>query len=157
MMDLVIQAFDAVIQREVAEADEVREEIKRRGTYWAGDEIWKLRRQVKTLRKRLAELEGGSQVARCAGRRRAREPTLTLKPQPSACRSSMARMRLPCRDTRQAVVSSVCGLACRSDRRTDLCGLCLGMVRDRSPAPLFSGCVYAPHFHRPTKQIMIAA
>jgi hypothetical protein len=60
MKDLVIQAFDAVIQREIAEADEVRAEIRRRGTYWAGDEIWKLRREVKALRKRLAEHDGGS-------------------------------------------------------------------------------------------------
>jgi len=63
MKDLVIQAFDAVIQREIAEADEVREEIRRRGTHWAGDEIWKLRRQVSALRKRLAEHaehDGGS-------------------------------------------------------------------------------------------------
>jgi hypothetical protein len=39
MRDLIIEAFDNVIKREIAEADEVREEIKRRGTYWAGDEI----------------------------------------------------------------------------------------------------------------------
>src|SRR5690349_21208103 len=38
---LIIEAFDNVIKRELAEADEVREKIKRRGTYWAGDEIWK--------------------------------------------------------------------------------------------------------------------
>jgi hypothetical protein len=54
---LIIDAFNAVIDREIAEANEVREEIKRRGTYWAGDEIWKLRRQVASLRKRLAEAE----------------------------------------------------------------------------------------------------
>jgi hypothetical protein len=51
MRDMIIEAFDNVIRREIAEADEVREEIKRRGTYWAGDEIWKLRRQVRALRK----------------------------------------------------------------------------------------------------------
>jgi hypothetical protein len=39
----------------------VREEMKRRGTYWAGDEIWKLRRQVKALRERLSEHDGGTQ------------------------------------------------------------------------------------------------
>jgi hypothetical protein len=55
MKDLIIQAFDTVIQRELAEEAEVREEIKRRGTYWAGDEIWKLRRQVKAPRKQLGE------------------------------------------------------------------------------------------------------
>ena len=60
MKDLVIQAFDAVLQREMAEADEVREEIRRRRTYWTGDETWKLRRQVQALRKRLAEHDGGA-------------------------------------------------------------------------------------------------
>ena len=58
MKDLIVQSFDNIIKREIAEADEVREEIKRRGTYWAGDEIWKLRRQVAALRKRLSEHEG---------------------------------------------------------------------------------------------------
>jgi hypothetical protein len=52
---LFMQALDAVIKRESAEADEVRGEIKARGTYWAADEIWKLRRQVAALRKRLAD------------------------------------------------------------------------------------------------------
>lgn len=47
MRDLILEAFDNLIRREIAGAGEVREEIKRRGTYWAGDEIWKLRRQVK--------------------------------------------------------------------------------------------------------------
>jgi hypothetical protein len=51
----IIHAIDNVIKREIAEADEVREEIKRGGTHWASDEIWKLRRQVAALRKRLAE------------------------------------------------------------------------------------------------------
>jgi hypothetical protein len=50
---LIIDAFTSVIDREHAEQAEVRDEIKRRGTYWAGDEIWKLRRQVKSLRKKL--------------------------------------------------------------------------------------------------------
>jgi hypothetical protein len=52
---LIVRAFDNVIKREIAEADELREEIKRRGTYWAGNEIWKLRRQVASLRKQLQE------------------------------------------------------------------------------------------------------
>ena len=52
---LIVDAFKAVIDREIAEANEVRDEIKRRGTYWAGEEIWKLRRQVAALRKRVAE------------------------------------------------------------------------------------------------------
>jgi ubiquinone biosynthesis protein UbiJ len=53
----IIQALDNVIKREIAEADAVRAEIKTRGTYWAGDEIWKLRRQVAALRARVVELE----------------------------------------------------------------------------------------------------
>jgi hypothetical protein len=57
MKDLVIQAFDAVIQREVAEEAEVRDEIKECGTVWAAREIWRLRRQVKALRRRLSEIE----------------------------------------------------------------------------------------------------
>ena len=58
MGDLIVEAFNNLIKREIGEADEVREEIKRRGTYWAGDEIWKLRREVKALRKRLSEHDG---------------------------------------------------------------------------------------------------
>ena len=58
MGDLIVEAFNNLIKREIGEADEVREEIKRRGTYWAGDEIWKLRRQVAALRKRLSEHDG---------------------------------------------------------------------------------------------------
>jgi hypothetical protein len=51
MRDLILEAFKSVIDRELAEEAEVREEIKKRGTYWAASEIWKLRRQVKSLRK----------------------------------------------------------------------------------------------------------
>jgi hypothetical protein len=58
MKDLVIQAFDAVIQRELAEQAEVRDEIKQRGTVWAASEIWKLRRQVRSLRKQFSEHGG---------------------------------------------------------------------------------------------------
>ncbi|MBB4383128.1 hypothetical protein [Bradyrhizobium sp. SBR1B] len=57
MRNLIIEALDNVIRREIAEADDVRKEIAQRGAYWAGDEIWKLRRQVAALRKRIAELE----------------------------------------------------------------------------------------------------
>ena len=57
---IIMQALDNIIKREIAEADEVRREIKDKGTYWAGDEIWKLRRQVDALRKRLAEIERGN-------------------------------------------------------------------------------------------------
>jgi hypothetical protein len=55
MKDLIIRAFDAVIQRELAEEAEVREEIRQRGTWAAARELWTLRRQVKSLRKRLDE------------------------------------------------------------------------------------------------------
>ena len=54
----IVKAFDAVIKREQAEAALVREEVVSRGTNWAGDEIWTLRRQVAALRKRLAEDKG---------------------------------------------------------------------------------------------------
>ncbi|MEY9880618.1 hypothetical protein [Bradyrhizobium sp. USDA 329] len=57
MRDLIVEAFDSVIRREIAEADDVRKEIAQRGAYWAGGEIWKLRRQAAALRKRIAELE----------------------------------------------------------------------------------------------------
>jgi hypothetical protein len=56
---LIMDAFNRVIDREIAEANEVREEIKRRGTYWAGGEIWKLRRQVASLRRQLTEERAG--------------------------------------------------------------------------------------------------
>lgn len=55
--DPIMKAFDEIIRRDIAAADEVRAEIKQRGTYWAGTEIWELRRQVASLRKRLAEHE----------------------------------------------------------------------------------------------------
>ena len=55
MIDLIFQAFNNVLDREFSEQAEVREEIKQRGSYWAASEIWKLRRQVKALRRRLAE------------------------------------------------------------------------------------------------------
>jgi hypothetical protein len=55
MTDLIIQALKNVVDRELAEQAEVRDEIKQRGSYWAASEIWKMRRQVKALQKRLAE------------------------------------------------------------------------------------------------------
>ena len=55
MKDLIIQAFDAVIERELEQEAEVREEIKQRGTYWAAAEIFKLRRQVRSLRQSIRE------------------------------------------------------------------------------------------------------
>ncbi|MGY2920543.1 Mg2+ and Co2+ transporter CorA [Bradyrhizobium sp. USDA 3262] len=53
--ELIMEAFNNVIQRELAEEDAVRDEIKQRGTYWAASEIWKLRRQVASLRRAAKE------------------------------------------------------------------------------------------------------
>jgi hypothetical protein len=58
MRDLILEAFKNVLDREREEQALVRDEIKQRGSYWAASEIWLLRRQVKALRKRVAELEG---------------------------------------------------------------------------------------------------
>jgi hypothetical protein len=46
-----------LLDREFAEQALVRDEIKERGTYWAASEIWKSRRQVKSLRKQLNDRE----------------------------------------------------------------------------------------------------
>jgi hypothetical protein len=61
MTDLIVEALKNVVDRELTEQAEVREEIKQRGTVWAAAEIWKLRRQVKARRKRLAEHDGDTQ------------------------------------------------------------------------------------------------
>lgn len=58
--NLIISVLNEGFERDRAAADAVRAEIKQRGTYWAGNEIWELRRQVASLRKRLAESEGKS-------------------------------------------------------------------------------------------------
>jgi hypothetical protein len=55
----IVQAFDNVIKREDLEKAEVRKEVETKGTNWAGDEIWSLRRQVASLRKKLAEKDAG--------------------------------------------------------------------------------------------------
>jgi hypothetical protein len=55
MRDLIVEALKNVVDRELAEQAEVRDEIKQRGSYWAASELWKLRRQVKALRKHLDE------------------------------------------------------------------------------------------------------
>jgi hypothetical protein len=62
MGDLIIEAFKNVVDRGIAEEALVRDEIKQRGTYWAASEIWKLRRQVKSLRKQLSEHEARSRT-----------------------------------------------------------------------------------------------
>lgn len=54
----IISVFDEAFKREIAEADLVRAEIKQKGTYWAGDQIWSLRRTVAALRTRIAKMEG---------------------------------------------------------------------------------------------------
>jgi hypothetical protein len=51
----IMNVFDLAVKREIAEADQVRAEIKQRGTYWAGDEIWKLRRDVAYWKKAAQE------------------------------------------------------------------------------------------------------
>lgn len=55
--ELIIGAFNEGFERDQRETDAVRQEIKQRGTYWAGGEIWQLRKTVASLRKRLAEAE----------------------------------------------------------------------------------------------------
>lgn len=55
---LIISVLNEGFERDAAQQELVRGEIKQRGTYWAGTEIWELRRTVATLRKRLAEYEG---------------------------------------------------------------------------------------------------
>ena len=62
MRGLIVEAFNNVLDREFAEQAEVRDEIKQRGTYWAASEIWKLRGQVKALRKQLGEQDERSRT-----------------------------------------------------------------------------------------------
>lgn len=52
--NLIMGVMNEGFEREAAERTLVRQEIKQRGTYWAGNEIWDLRREVASLRKRLA-------------------------------------------------------------------------------------------------------
>jgi 3-methyladenine DNA glycosylase Tag len=54
----IVRAFDNVIKRELAEEGLVRDEIKLRGTWWAAQEIWKLRRRIAGLERRVREVEG---------------------------------------------------------------------------------------------------
>jgi hypothetical protein len=58
---LIIGAFNEGFERDHREQDAVRAEIKQRGTYWAGTEIWDLRRRVASLRKQLAERDKPSE------------------------------------------------------------------------------------------------
>jgi hypothetical protein len=51
--NLIIGVLNEGFERDRLEADKVRDEIKRRGTYWAGTEILELRRAVASLRKQL--------------------------------------------------------------------------------------------------------
>jgi hypothetical protein len=58
--NLIIGVFNEGFERDSKEREKVREEIKQRGTWWAGTEIWELRRTVASLRKRLKETENGN-------------------------------------------------------------------------------------------------
>jgi hypothetical protein len=58
--NLIIGVFNEGFERDSKECEKVREEIKQRGTWWAGTEIWELRRTVASLRKRLKENENGN-------------------------------------------------------------------------------------------------
>jgi hypothetical protein len=49
--DPIIRALNQIMQREFDEQDDCRAEIKERGTYWAGREIWELRRAVAYWKK----------------------------------------------------------------------------------------------------------
>lgn len=51
--DLIIGVMNEGFERDAVQRELVRGEIKQRGTYWAADEIWKLRRQVVSLRSQL--------------------------------------------------------------------------------------------------------
>lgn len=55
--DVIIGVLNEGIERELKEEEAVRGEIKQHGTWWAGSEIWKLRRSVASLRRRISELE----------------------------------------------------------------------------------------------------
>ncbi len=48
---LIIDVLNEGFERDARQRDEVRAEIKQKGTYWAGSEIWELRRQVASLQK----------------------------------------------------------------------------------------------------------
>lgn len=47
--ELIIRVLDEGFARDQAEEALIRDEIKQCGTFWAGHEIWQLRRQVKSL------------------------------------------------------------------------------------------------------------
>lgn len=53
--DLIIRVLDEGFAKDQAEEASIRDEIKRCGTFWAGHEIWQLRRQVVSLRERLTK------------------------------------------------------------------------------------------------------
>lgn len=58
--NLIIGVFNEGFERDSKEREKVREEIKQKGTWWAGTEIWELRRSVASLRNRLKENENGN-------------------------------------------------------------------------------------------------
>lgn len=53
--DLIVRVLDEGFARDQQEEALIRDEIKRCGTFWAGHEIWQLRRQVKSLQERLTK------------------------------------------------------------------------------------------------------
>lgn len=55
--DLIVRVLDEGFAKDQAEEALIRDEIKRCGTFWAGHEIWQLRRQVAALQGRLAKRE----------------------------------------------------------------------------------------------------
>jgi hypothetical protein len=54
--DPIIRALNRMMQREFDEQDACRSEIKERGTYWAGREIWELRRRAAYWQKQTESL-----------------------------------------------------------------------------------------------------
>jgi hypothetical protein len=55
--DPILRAFDAMFACEQHQMDSARAEIRERGTYWAGGELYRLRRQVEYWRKQATDLQ----------------------------------------------------------------------------------------------------
>lgn len=53
--DPIVKLVDMVIQQGLLQERAVREEIERKGTYWAAQEIYRLRRRVTMFEKRERE------------------------------------------------------------------------------------------------------
>lgn len=61
MADWMRNALDAGAARVIAERDAIRDEIGRRGTVWAADEIQTLRRGLAAAREALTEIVAATQ------------------------------------------------------------------------------------------------